>query len=126
MKLRIPNKISRVWNIDKDNILESRTKGGVGEIFKFCYYVASGEFLCETAPMHHNIMILAFGSYKFGEYVRGIYFKEKKIVYLRGHEKEDWLEATAKMLRQYGVPKKVRIIWGEKAAKILAKDLEGL
>jgi len=125
-KLRIPNKISGAWNIDKGDILESSTKSGTGEIFKFCYHVGSGEFLCAIAPMHHNIMALAFGSYKIGEYIRGIYFKEKKIVYLRGHEREDWLEATAKMLRQYGVPVKVRVIWGEKAAKRLAKDLEGL
>ena len=125
-KLRIPDKVSRAWNIERNNILESLTKSGTGEIFKFCYHVRSGEFLCEAAPMHHNIMILAFGSYKFEEYVRGIYFKEKKTVYLRGHEREDWLEAMVKMLRQYGVPKKVCIVWGEKAARKLSKDLEGL
>ena len=125
-KLRMPGKISKIWKMDKDNILKTSTKSGLGEVFKFCYHTRSGEFLCATAPMHHNIMVLAFGAYKFVEYVRGIRFKEKKIVYLRGHEREDWLEATAKMLREYGVPKNVRIIWGEKAACELTKDLEGL
>lgn len=126
MKLHIPKKISDKWNIDRRRILESPTKSGSGRIFKFCYQPESGEFLCAVAPMTHSIMIRLFGSHAFEKYIRGIYFRAKWTVYLREHESEDWLETTALMLRHYGVPQNMRIIWGRKAARELEKDLEGL
>ena len=125
MKLIIPKKISDKWNIDKRQILESETRTG-GRMFKFCYQPQSGEFLCAMAPMSHSVMIKLFGSRTFEEYIRGIYFRSKWTVYLREHEREDWLEITALMLRRFGVPRNMRIIWGRRAARELEEDLRGL
>ncbi|PIU40789.1 MAG: hypothetical protein COS99_08705 [Candidatus Omnitrophica bacterium CG07_land_8_20_14_0_80_42_15] len=124
-KLVIPKKLQQNWIINKHNILNTSMAQGI-PIFKFSYQPDSGQFLFAEAPMRHNIMIKVYGNHTFDEYIRGIYFKEKKIVYLRGHEREDWLKGTKKMLRSHGVPKTIKIVWGEKVARKLAADLEGL
>ena len=126
MKLTIPKKIRDKWDIDTSRILESKTRAGASRIFKFSYQPDSGEFLCAVSPMNHSIMIKLFGSKTFEHYIRGIYFREKWTVYLREHERKDWLETTALMLRHYGVPRSMRIIWGRKAARELEEDLRGL
>ena len=126
MKLIIPKKIRDTWDIDTRRILESRARTGSSRVFKFSYQPESGEFLCAVAPMNHSIMIRLFGSETFEHYIRGIYFRQKWTVYLREHERKDWLEMTALMLRHYGVPLNMRIIWGRKAARELEEDLRGL
>ena len=77
-------------------------------------------------PFDHKYTYLNFGSHKFHEYVRGIFFEEKKIVYLRMHEKEDWLKKTEKMLRENNLPQDIKVMWGKEAYVILGKDLRGL
>jgi hypothetical protein len=66
------------------------------------------------------------GSMQFNDYVRGICFWDKRIIYLRGHANGQWLERTKRMVYTNGVPKRFRVIWGKKAALELAEDLEGL
>lgn len=126
MKVAIPYKLQTQWEIDKDNILESRMKVGDKKIFKFCYHPASGEFIFGAEPESHKEMIVEHGIHRFECYVRGIYFREKKTVYLRMHEREPDLLKTCMMLRQKGLPDGERIIWGEKAAKELVEELRGL
>jgi len=125
MKFYIPDILKENWIINKKNILESRTEFG-GRIFKFSYHPKSGEFLFATKLTHHNAMIHSFGKYPFDEYVRGIFFPEKKMAYFRMHESLDWLEQTKKMLREKGLPKKIRVGWGEKIQRELAEELRGL
>lgn len=127
-KLSIPVKIHRNWLINKENIFDSRYKYSSDNqrIFKFCYQPEAKELLFDVSPTHHNILILAYGKKKFDDYVRGICFWNKKTIYLRMHENKDWLKLTKKMLRENGVPKNIRIVWGERAAKELAEDLKGL
>jgi hypothetical protein len=126
MKIAIPHSLTKNWSIDKKNILESKNKHSGERIFKFSYYPEAGELLFAAEPESHMEMIDNLGAHRFGMYVRGIYFREKKTVYFRGHEDEKALEETKQMLRENGVPESVRIIWGEKAAKELAEELRGL
>jgi len=115
------------WQINKDNMFESRYRhDSEKRIFKFCYQTKTGELLFDIPWTYHNVMILAYGKKKFEDYVRGICFWGKDIIYLRMHENEKWLKDTKNMLREQGVSKKVKIIWGEKAAKELEEDLRGL
>jgi hypothetical protein len=122
MNLSIALSICSHWLIDDKNILDSTNKLTHKPIFKFSYHPATGEFLVSQHPQSHADMIRLFGHHNFPEYVRGIWLKHKNIVYLRMHEKEDYLQATEKMLREHGVPKSVRIIWGEKAQEELKDD----
>jgi len=71
-------------------------------------------------------MIFRYGRKKFGDYVRGIYFRKKRTVYLRDHTNKKWLNDTKRMLRKCGAPKTTRIIYGSKAARSLRLELEGL
>jgi len=68
-------------------------------------------------PLDHKYACLNYGSHKFHEYVRGIFFKEKRIVYLRMHQKEDWLKRTEKMLRENDLPQDIKVIGGKKLIK---------
>lgn len=80
----------------------------------------------DIAPTCHNIMISNYGKHKFTQYIRGICFWEKKIIYLRGHKNKPWFKATEKMLRSNGIAKDIRVIWGEEAAWELSEELRGL
>ncbi len=97
IKLVIPKKLQQDWIINLRNILNTKTRYS-NPIFKFSYHPESGQFLFAEAPMHHNIMIKIYSDHAFDEYIRNIYFKEKKTVYLRGHEREGWLKDTKKCL----------------------------
>jgi len=80
----------------------------------------------DTAGIHHDSMILNNGQGKFNEYIRGICFWKKRVIYLRGHENENWLKATKTMVRKNGVSAHFRVIWGVDAATELANELRGL
>jgi len=125
VKIVVPLKVSRHWDIDPLRVFQSRYKYNGQQIFKFAYQPVLGELLFDIAGVHHDTMILNNGKRKFEDYVRGICFWEKKIIYLRGHENEQWLKITKAMLSKNGMPADYRIIWGEKAAAELAKDLYG-
>jgi len=56
-------------------------------------------------PLDHKYTYLNYGSHKFHEYVRGMFFKEKRIVCLRMHERKDWFKETEKMLRENNLPR---------------------
>ena len=125
-EVNITKKISRHWGIDPLRIFQSRYKYDGQRIFKFAYQPVSGELLFDIAGVHHDTMILNNGKRKFEDYVRGICFWDKKIIYLRGHENEHWLRITKAMLKKNGISSGFRIIWGEDAAAELEKDLRGL
>jgi len=126
MKLGIPYKLLIEWELDRKNILDSMNKQSGEQIFKFSYHPVSCELLFGAEPESHKEMIVEHGIHRFESYVRGIYFRERKVVYLRGHDDNDYLEKTRDMLREYGLSDDVRVIWGEKAAKELAEELRGL
>jgi len=126
-KLFISDKIYRNWVINREHIFESVYKHDKEQrIFKFCCQPETGELLFDIPWTHHNIMILAYGKKRFDDYIRGICFWDKNIIYLRMHENEKWLKDTENMLREQGIPKKIKIMWGEKAAKELEEDLREL
>lgn len=127
IKIAIPKKLRRNWLINECSIFDSIYRYDSDKrIFKFCYQPESRELLFDIAPTHHNIMILNYGKMKFPDYVRGICFWDKKVIYLRMHENGDWLKATERMLRRCGIAKNIRIIWGEEAAWELREELKGL
>lgn len=123
-KLIINQALRERWVINGKNILDSKSKDEGYDIFKFCYNPDSGEFLCDAWPSNHKEIIQSYGTRKFDDYVRGIYFKEKKIIYLRQHNDESWLIMTQRFLREHGAPNNIRIIWGKKAAEELAYELK--
>jgi hypothetical protein len=119
--------VSRHWNIDRGKIFRSTYKyNGTSRIFKFSFRPLTGELLFDVAPTHHDTMVLNNGKGKFNDYIRGICFWTKKVIYLRGHLKEDWLVATKAMLRKNGVSANFRVIWGVDAATELEMELRGL
>lgn len=127
-KLFIPQKICRNWLIDPEDIFASiyRHSSDRQRIFKFCYQPETGELLFDVLPTPHSILVKTYGKKKFDDYIRGICFWDNKTIYLRMHENKGWLVLTKKMLRQNGVPRNIRIIWGSKAAEELADDLKNL
>ena len=123
----VPRKIARNWSINKEGVLLSLYRySDDNKIFKFCYQPDSGELLFDISHIHHYTMILNYGKKKFDDYIRGICFWDKKIVYLRGHENSECLKSTKKMVKENGIPRNFRVIWGKKAAMELEKDLVGL
>lgn len=124
--LKIPKSISRHWDIDPARIFQAKYKFGGQKMFKFCYDPESEELLFNIPGFHHDLMILNNGKKEFDDYIRGICFWDKKIIYIRGHENKHWLKITKLMLRQNGIGRHIRIIWGEKAAFELREDLLGL
>ena len=125
-KVNISKKISQHWDIDPFRIFQSRYKYNGQRIFKFAYQPLLGELLFDIDGIHHDTMILNNGKRRFEDYVRGICFWNKKIIYLRGHENERWLKTTKTMLRKNGIPAGYRIIWGNDAATELETELRGL
>ncbi len=126
-RVNIPKKLLKHWENYSGSILDWKWKGTSDVVlFKFAYHVEDGEFIFGMYPDHHKVLIWNYGKHKFEEYIRGIYFREKKIVYLRGHEREDWLKKTEKMLRENGVGEEIRIMWGKEAAEKLKEDLKEL
>ena len=128
LQLNLPFSITENWDIDENNILDSTHKQTYEPLFKFAYHMPTNEFLIMARPKGnegHTEMIKEHSTNiknKFHEYVRGIWLKQKNIVYLRFNYNEDYLKATEKMLRENGVPETVRIIWGDAAENELAKD----
>lgn len=124
--IRIPERLLELWERFSPSILDWRDRYTGKLVMKFCYQPETGEFLFEIPPKHHGLIIKQFGSLVPSKYVRGIYFRDKKTVYLRGHEREDWLKETEKMLRENGVGEDIRIIWGKEAAEELREELKEL
>ena len=125
--LKIPESVKIEWHIDPENILGSRSRESGEGVFKFCYCPKTGEFILDVRPAYHADIVRRHGSCgDFEQYIRGIYFDYKKTVYLRGHERKDWLKKTETVLRKYGVSNSICIVWGDKAAKELEYDLRGL
>ena len=125
-KIVVPLKISQHWDMNRDKVFRSTYKYDGQRIFKFAYQPVSGELLFDVAPTHHDMMVLNNGQGKFNDYIRGICFWQKKIVYLRGHNNAQWLQATKTMLRRNGVPANYRVVWGIDAATELETELRGL
>jgi len=127
LRPKIPRRICRNWIIDKEKVFSSIYRyDSAKRIFKFCYQPKTGELFFDIAPTPHYVMILAYGKKRFEDYVRGICFWYKRTIYLRGHENEDWLKQARQMLRKQGISRKIRVIWGKKAACELREDLKGL
>lgn len=123
----VPLKISKHWDMNRDKIFRSTYKyDGTSRIFKFSFRPLTEELLFDVAPTHHDTMVLNNGKGKFNDYIRGICFWTKKVIYLRGHNNEQWLEDTKTMLRENGIPASFRIVWGVDAARKLTNDLRGL
>ena len=124
--LYIHPRLRRLWRINEQNILESRSLSDGCPVFKFCYCPETGEFIFGLGDSYHKEIIEEYGNKSYGRYIRGIYFKDKKIIYLRLHENREWLKLTETFLRKRGVSNKIRIIWGKIAAIELAYELRGL
>ena len=125
-RARVPRRLNLSWVINPENILRSFERDGDRPLFKFSYQPKTGEFLCAAYPVNHCEIIEKYGAKEFNDYIRGIYFENIKTVYLRGHVRQDWLEKTRDMLRENGVPKSVRIVWGTDVAIELKDKLIGL
>ena len=123
--IKIPHQLLDKW-IPGRHILDWEHKITKKKLFKFLWQPQSKEFLMIYYPFNHKYAALNFGSHSFSEYVRGIFFEEKRIVYLRMHHREDWLKETEKMLRKNGLPEDIKIMWGKEAYKELEEDLRGL
>jgi len=76
-----PN-VSRVWDIDPDNLLASETVGGE-KIGKFSWHPMSGEFIPTSREDMHSYSIHNLGSHEFDEYVRGIVMPKQQLVATR-------------------------------------------
>ncbi len=124
--VKVPNSIARHWDIDHSRIMQARYKYGGQPIFKFCYDPVCTELLFDIPGFEHYTIILNNSKRQFNDFVRGICFWNLKVVYLRWHSRQDWLQATMMMLRKNGIPGSYRIIWGEKAAFELRDRLKGL
>ena len=125
-KVVIPLKVRRHWTLYIGKVFQSTYKYDSKRIFKFAYQPDSGELLFDIAPTFHDQLIRNCGKRKFNDYVRGICFWDKRVIYLRGHENEVWLKTTKIMLRENGIPATYRIMWGKRAAEELETDLKGL
>mgnify|MGYP000082393925 CR=1 FL=1 len=124
--VKIPKELLCRWEFLGKHILDWRHKVTGKRLFKFMWQPESKEFLMVYYPFDHKYACLNCGSHKFHEYVRGIFFKEKNIVYLRMHERKDWLKETEKMLRENNLPQDIKVMWGKDAYKILEEDLKDL
>lgn len=125
--IKVTAKIKRHWLLGTKKIFLARYRYDLKKrIFKFAWQPVTGELLFDVYPTHHEVMIYNLGRRNFEQYVRGICFWDKHVIYLRGHENEEWLKRTKTMLRHNGVGWNIRIIWGEKAAWELRNDLVGL
>jgi hypothetical protein len=123
---RISEELARLWDIKYPDVWNSITKYTKDRIFKFSYHPESREFLFAPRGVTHDIMIRAYGKYRFEDYVRGIMFWDKKTVYLRMHHNAELLTKTIKVFRINNFPEDIKIMHGPKAAKSLADDLKGL
>jgi len=79
---KIPPNVTRVWEIDKTNLLDSETVGGE-KIGKFSWHPMSGEFLPTAREDVHAYSIHNLGSHDYDEYVRGIVLPKQKTVATR-------------------------------------------
>lgn len=114
------------WRQDSRWILNSRTRLDGWPVFKFCYQPATGRLWLGHGTQNHKAILNVKSGLTLEHVVRGIYFRERRLIYLRGHEREDWLEQTAAMLRAQGIPEHHRVIWGVAAAKRFRVFLHGL
>jgi len=124
--VKIPQELLSKWDFSGKHILGWKHKATGKRLFKFMWHPESKEFLMVYYPLDHKYACLNYGSHKFHEYVRGIFFEEKKVVYLRMHQKEDWLKKTERMLRENNLPQEIKIMWGKEAYKMLEEDLRDL
>ena len=108
--LAVPKELFRIWNIKYPDVWNSETKYGKQKVFKFSYHVKTGELLIAPSGIQHNIMILNYGQFPAAEYVRGIFFRDKKIIYLRMHENLGWLRRTEEILRINDLPKSISFL----------------
>lgn len=123
----IPKAIRRNWIINPETVFKSVYRYDMTRrIFKFCYQPKTRELIFDKQALNHMEIIHAYGKKSFNDYVRGICFWKKRIIYLRGHENEAWLKATEKMLQGCKIAKNIRIIWGKEAAWELREELRGL
>jgi hypothetical protein len=124
--LKIHERVRELWQIDFKELLKSKDKATGEPIFKFCFGPDTREFFFGVKPQNHKTLVAAYGELKFGDYVRGIYFLEKKLIYLREHQNKPWMMQTHFILRRLGVPGEIPIIWGTEAAESLREELAGL
>ena len=123
--IKIPLELLEKWD-PQGHILDWEHRITGKKLFKFLWHPQTEEFLMVYYPLNHKYAVLNYGNHDFSEYVRGIFFEGRDIVYLRMHQNEEWLRKTEKMLRGNGLPQKIRIIWGMEAYQELKQDLRGL
>ena len=115
------------WNQGPTWILGSRTRLYGEPVFKFCYQPTTRKlWLGHGRTQDHKTILNVKSGITLDKVVRGIYFPDIRTIYLRDHERQDWLEQTKAMLEANGLPKGYRVIWGPAAASKLRSRLEGL
>ena len=124
MKIRVQH--VDAWGVDSHWILGSRTRFGNEPVFKFCYEPPTGKLWLGHGTQNHKTILNIKSGRVLEEVVRGIYFRERRLIYLRGHTNEAWLRQTAAMLEARGLPEDHRVVWGVKAAQRLRHLLEDL
>lgn len=114
------------WVRDPAWILNSRTAFGGRAVFKFCYEPSTGKLWFGHGTQNHKTILNVKAGRTLDEVVRGIYFRDRRLIYLRGHPNTAWLRRTVEMLKAHGLPGDHRVVWGARAAERLRGLLEGL
>lgn len=118
-----------IWNINEEFFLDSISKDNSQPVFKFSYYASKRLVLfSQGAEFHKDTIAAEYGDplTYFKHFVRGIYFRDKKKIYLRMHEDKDLLYHAESMLKLCGMPRDISVVWGRDAASELQEDLRGL
>lgn len=107
-------------------VLNSVDRQSGEPVFKFCYEPTTGKLWLGHGTQNHKTILNVRSGRTLDAVVRGIYFRDRKLIYLRGHPNAAWLRQTMEMLKAHGLPSDHRVVWGPRAARKLRGLLEGL
>jgi hypothetical protein len=125
----LKERYDNIWHINEEFFLDSVSNDTNLQVFKFCYDPSKSLVLfSQEGELHKDTIAREYGEplIYFDRFVRGIYFRDKKIIYLRMHEDEGLLYYTESMLKFCGMPRDISVVWGRDAASELQEDLRGL
>jgi len=97
---------------------------------KFCLHTATREFIIGSGGSIHANLIRAYGPARacFDDYVRGIYWKDKNIIYFRDYSLDNAenfkiLYWAKEILERLGRKKKIKVILGSKYLDVKTEKL---
>jgi len=124
-KILLPEHTKNDWKRNDMFIINSKYRYDSEPMLKFCYQPEKNIIVFVHRGTNHAGALRSV-SKNFNEFVRGIYFRHKNVIYLRMHKNKEWLEKTKKMLEENNLPKGTQVVWGSEWAKKLEEDLRGL